>query len=446
VAPSTPNTGKRFHPYSQLPSGTPSQNQSPWQEPSELPNLPESITTGVQLPDPRDLLEELSPAPLEFPPDNPPKSPSVPTPTPDTYPDTQETLDQATARLANMSINKDDGKDLLSLLNKPTRYNGDPKNFDSFLNAIMIYMHMSEKFKDDKAKIILVLTHLTEGQAKDWADLYMHNALKDEKGEYRSTPIWGTWEEFRKAFTATFKDPHVREKAQRKLHTMRPGPQESVEEFFRRFENQRLQAGYIGEAYNANLITILNDVLPNDVTIEIVKMDGNEAVKKYEGYRAKAISIDNLIAPHRRGAAPRPSFIHPRPNPRFLPAHPAPAPPRPPPPRPQFAPQSWPRMVRPPTGNTYGGMGEPMELDRSKGKRACFSCGSTDHLLAQCPQRARHVRAFWADLSPGERNDLASVVYDAPKDDFEEGKEEEWTNVEGNVDDVVDEDFTQTQQ
>lgn len=54
------------------------------------------------------------------------------------------------------------------------------------------------------------------------------------------------------------------------------------------------------------------------------------------------------------------------------------------------------------TGQTFGGQGRPMEIDRARQpKRKCYRCGSEDHLIRDCPEPPKMKVRSW---EPREEN------------------------------------------
>ena len=63
-------------------------------------------------------------------------------------------------------------------LNLPKIFNGDQNKFWKFLHTAEIYMGINDKDYDTNLKKIgFILSFLTEGLAKAWADQYTENAL-----------------------------------------------------------------------------------------------------------------------------------------------------------------------------------------------------------------------------------------------------------------------------
>ena len=102
---------------------------------------------------------------------------------------------------------------------------------------------------NDSSKILLAISYMTEGDARQWADDYVQAALAQGGN-------WGTWEGFLGELTTAYGDPLQGKTAQYKLQTLK---QEKVtaEEFFRNFDRYRRQAGYADQGHNNYLISLL---------------------------------------------------------------------------------------------------------------------------------------------------------------------------------------------
>lgn len=63
------------------------------------------------------------------------------------------------------------------------------------------------------------------------------------------------------------------------------------------------------------------------------------------------------------------------------------------------------------TGLTFGGRGQPMDLDEARQKGLCFSCGQRGHLSRLCPNRNRaEIRRMVSSLDEDQVDELRKVL------------------------------------
>ncbi|KAI9070044.1 hypothetical protein FKP32DRAFT_1558554 [Trametes sanguinea] len=78
------------------------------------------------------------------------------------------------------------------------------------------------------------------------------------------------------------------------------------------------------------------------------------------------------------------------------------------------------------TGVTFGGTGQPMDIDAARRRGMCFTCGQRGHIQRDCPNRKIVVRNLVQQLSMEDRTELlkelgATSVQDTSG--FHEGRE-----------------------
>ena len=64
------------------------------------------------------------------------------------------------------------------------------------------------------------------------------------------------------------------------------------------------------------------------------------------------------------------------------------------------------------TGHVYGGAGRPMDIDKLRQERKCFTCGQAGHFSRDCPHRGqRQVQAIEVvDLESNNRGPVSQVT------------------------------------
>ncbi|KIL55025.1 hypothetical protein M378DRAFT_182346 [Amanita muscaria Koide BX008] len=79
---------------------------------------------------------------------------------------------------------------------------------------------------------------------------------------------------------------------------------------------------------------------------------------------------------------------------------------------------------------TFGGQGEPMDVDRTRNRRVqggrCWTCGTQGHFSSQCPQRM--ARQMWDEMGDEERQALVRILSqtdeEAPEEQLPQNEEE----------------------
>ena len=86
-------------------------------------------------------------------------------------------------------------------LNLPKAFDGNRDKFRKFLQTAEIYLSINKVYNNDLKKIGFILSFMTEGQAKAWADQFVEEARTQNPGPDLDL---GTYEEFVKTLKATF--------------------------------------------------------------------------------------------------------------------------------------------------------------------------------------------------------------------------------------------------
>ena len=139
----------------------------------------------------------------------------------------------------------------------------------------------------------------------------------------------------------------------------------SAEEFFQNFENLCFLAGYTKDHDN-HLINLLEKNF-DQYTVKAITVQPDPP-NTYEEWKKVATRVHNLKK-------------------RFDANHKDEGP------KPQWKPRGGnyknygltSSSVATPKAVTFGGSGQPMDIDRMKGNRACYRCGSKNHIIKGCP-------------------------------------------------------------
>ena len=306
----------------------------------------------------------------------PPAAPPQPPERPPDPPDETETMPS-----------KEDDKSS-GLGGKPSDFDG--KDWARFSAEVALYLFQNkDKFngKDD-AKIACILSFMKIGSAADWAKQKTRAALINPKdGTILATPNFGTFDTFWQECYDRFGNQNVQRDAHDKIMALQQGGH-SVAWYFQELDSLLAQAGYSGTTYDDFLINLVSTRITKEVALEIAKID--PAITTYEAYKKKACTVAQQITAFeqaRHDAAPKRPF-HPPPRPAFV-QKPRPSQPNP--------------VKRDKAGVTFGGMGEPMQVDRTKARYACFRCGDPSHFSRNCPEHKKDAKNFIRATLPEQR-------------------------------------------
>ena len=240
---------------------------------------------------------------------------------------------------------------------------------------------------------------MTAGLADEWAQKFI-DAKKLAAG---NNPLdIGSWTDFKAALDASFIDPNKQRNAQMALENLHQGRM-TAEEFFTQFDQTRRTAGY-DTGHDGYLISLLERAL-NPKLVQDMYVGGipstyalyRERATVQDGYqqRSRAVirlsqrfSLDHSTAQNTAGRnvsdggqrltkrkkdkaksssgnyeSFRPKLV----LPQALPSH---------------------AQARQTSGQTYGGAGQPMEIDRQRTDVTCHECGRKGHLRRNCPRLA----------------------------------------------------------
>lgn len=298
-----------------------------------------------------------------------------------------------------------------SSVNKPTEFNGDTNRYDDFRRQTDLYILANDRqFPDDQDKILFVTSYMTQRTANAWAQNFFD--MKTQATPAGQQINLGTWVDFTAALDATFKDPNRERNAQEKLLSYTQGNR-NAEEFFTEFDILKRKAGY-GTGYDAFLIGLLERALNPELVVAVYT--GAPPVT-YEDWKTRAIEKDGLrrrlrdIQRHTnrqipvQGQTPRNNWVpnrqnhnaggqQQRPNNQYR-GNQNQRQARPPQPQRMVMPQGGPNHQPQPhnnqrTGQTFGGQGQPMEIDRQRRtNNTCNRCGRSGHWANRCSARTR---------------------------------------------------------
>jgi hypothetical protein len=220
--------------------------------------------------------------------------------------------------------------------------------------------------------VMSVLSYLNEGTAAMWADAYLDKLAEKitAPSEYASITLQSFWEKLDEAFM----DPNEKRNMQDELERHRQDRLMTAKTFFFKFEQLARRAGY-EKGYDQYLTGLLERNLSPGLIDRVYSITPFPTM--YIGWKRAATALDQLW----RRREERKKMVR-----EFWSTDPKPAN-SPSPTRQNPSPPPKPAIVwkDTPSGRTYGGLGQPMDLDWAQGPRRCYNCGQEGHIARSCP-------------------------------------------------------------
>ena len=248
----------------------------------------------------------------------------------------------------------------------PNPYDGTSGKAQSFLNSINLYIEGREsEFPTGSSKIIFAISYMKEGKAKTWVD----NKMKKDGG---ITGLYPTWPSFVAAFKEDFFDPLEEHNARIEIRKLRQGTG-SVKDYILAFEQYEDKTGYsdlpLREAFEEGLHPSIQrkvyNLRPMPETLAQWKNEARLLYMQQEKLDSKTKS-SNHHTENKKPTSPSQSSSSSKPVVS---------------------------QTNTGTGTTFGGSGQPMDIDAARRKGNCFRCGKHGHLARFCPDKPPiHVR------------------------------------------------------
>jgi len=303
----------------------------------------------------------------------------------------------------------DDEAPKKSFMKIPKAFTGKTEDWPKFKRNVKLYIKGNQtRLTSDDDKVLFIIALLEGGLADQWAENFM------EEVEDRDDKSLGTFDQLMNSLEETFGDTNKQTRAQQKLWQYRQNGKQA-EAFFMEFDQLRRSAGY-DEEDDHILLQLLNDNVDEDLISNIY--NSGDVPDNYLDFRKRIISMDrlrrrlkDLQRNRRQGQSQqgnrgshqprqdmgRPSHYQQQAGPsRQMPQR-------------NMAPQQRPQPQQSGSqgvGKTYGGRGQPMEIDRQRqgGPARCWNCGQIGHYSNKCtkPRRTlgQQVRQMEVDAPP----------------------------------------------
>jgi hypothetical protein len=265
----------------------------------------------------------------------------------------------------------------------PADFDGDYGKYCSWIREIKTKI-LVDKIKTDEEKILCTLQYMKSGTALELRDAFLDKATEDP-----DAPTFGTWKDFLEILDARFTDHHYQTRAREKVENFTQD-RLSIQEFIIRLEMLFTRAQLADEGEKTRILK--KNVNPNILTIVY---NSDILPRSYDAWKTKIIKVgslqEDLQQIQKQRTTKTPPYHTTTAQSKYNIIVPTP-----------------PADKKTGTGVTYGGRGQPMEIDRLKNVR-CFNCDEFGHFRDKCPKPKKeklNVRELWEQLEDDEKEEF----------------------------------------
>ncbi|EKM49241.1 uncharacterized protein PHACADRAFT_201863 [Phanerochaete carnosa HHB-10118-sp] len=259
-----------------------------------------------------------------------------------------------------MADNQDNAAFLNGSAMKPDAFDGTKSKYIAWKMQMKLYVVTQRKqLPEQFDRVLMILSYMKGGHAGEYVATFMKKYDTDENAVIQTTKA--LWEDLDKHFLI-----NEQAEAYNRLQAMQMGML-SAQEYFSKFKLCAFQANiHDFEAHFQELKLLLEKALRADI-IQLLYNSLEELPTTYVLYKLRVARIDLNQQQYPAPAANAPV-----------------------------------QTRRDGTGVTFGGRGQPMELDQARRLGLCFRCGEKGHLSRNCPnrQQAQQVRAAETPVVP----------------------------------------------
>lgn len=172
-------------------------------------------------------------------------------------------------------------------INKPTQFDGNRKEVQSFLQDCKVYLKVNEHiYTTDSSKVAFILSFMNDKEAKRWKENYLNTITKDDEITFPTIKAFLT------KVTEDFKPVNKEKDAAHQIAILRQG-KKTAEETITEFRLLTNQAGYANETASdhMHLIGKLQSVLNTNLVKRVLLLD--EVPTTIDKWAEKAIQIDS---------------------------------------------------------------------------------------------------------------------------------------------------------
>ncbi|SJL15506.1 uncharacterized protein ARMOST_19006 [Armillaria ostoyae] len=279
------------------------------------------------------------------------------------------------------------------LVRKPEPFKGEPEDVDRFMTDCQMYFQVHSAYMWLDPYRVAFASSYFEGRAKDWWTLQLADLYSTSRGKYR----FPSWYAFKQAVEMKFSDPGHQDKHKAAMYALRMTGTMTATEYLQELETLAKKAKLRHDTDDrGHMVTALRQGVPASYTNMIANIGTNIPVG-YEQW-GKRIIVMNEERLRKQALDLVGRMLQPRPPPQQNAGTPKGA----------SGATTSPTPKKTTTGTTYGGRGQPMDIDAVKSGN-CFRCGEKGHISKNCPLQSwnkgkkQEVRASTTEPSTGSK-------------------------------------------